>query len=293
MDAILLFACAACAVLTLSGLVRMARTSGGVRDAGSWHAPLIFASAALALATAAGVLAPLAGAVLALLPLLAVAAIVRRAWLAIARAKGQGRGPATRRVLSGLGRRLRDAVWFLRDDLRDLAARARPKPEEAPRGVSGGGAPTAALAALRSVPSVRDDGSLGFAPVPAEVAAGLESAGVEVPAPFRAVADWMADFEPEDQDDLEGHIAQEAAGWLTLAEAATTRGETLLGVRKLHPAYVAALLEIADDIAELASSAAMSDRRYHGIYGDIEDWHEEGNELPEDARGWFGDGSAA
>ena len=293
MYAILLAACAACAVLALSGMVRIARIKGGARDAGSWHAPLIFSSAAIALLTAAGGLPPAAGAVLALLPLLAVAAIVGRAWKAIARAPEQGPWSATFRVLSGLGHRLRDAVLFFRDDLRDLAAMARRRPEEAPQGAPGGNLPPQTLAALRSVPPVRADDSLGFAPLPAEVAASLEGAGVEVPPPWRAVADWAADFEPEDQGELEEHMAQEAAGLLAFAEAAMTRAETLLGVRKLHPAYVAALLEVADDIAELAASAAMADRRYHGVYGDIEDWHEDGGELPEDARGWFGDGSAA
>jgi hypothetical protein len=291
-NAILIIIGLACVILAVSGAIRMARTSGGARDAGSWHAPLIFCSLAIALLTAAGGLPLATGALLALLPLLVVAAIVRRAWLAIARA--QGRGPATRRVLSGLGRRLRDAVSFFRDDLRDLASLARPKPVEPPRAAPGGGTPAPALAALRSVPSARDDGALGFAPLPAEVAMSLEEAGVEVPPPWRAVAEWAADFEPDDQDDLEEHMAQEAAGILSWAEAAMTRAETLLGVRKLHPAYVAALLEVADDITELASSAAMASRRYHGVYEGIEDWHEEdGNELPEDARGWFGDGGAA
>ena len=79
---------------------------------------------------------------------------------------------------------------------------------------------------------------------------------------------------------------------LAVAGAKEAQAETLLNVPKLHPDYVAGQLEVADQIAEVAASAAMADRRYHEVYGDIEDWHADGNELPEDARNW-GFGGAA
>ncbi len=128
----------------------------------------------------------------------------------------------------------------------------------------------------------------------AEVAAGLMADGVAVPPPWAALAQWVAEFEPEDGDDLHGHMAGEAAGRLAFAEAQQARAETLLNLPKLHPAYVAALFELADGDAEQATASALADRRYHVVYGDIEDWHEmDGNALPEDARGWFGGGAPA
>jgi hypothetical protein len=297
----------ACAALSLSGLARMTRTKGGVRDPGCWHAPLIFASGALAFLafiTASGALGILRGAALALAPLVVVTAIVWRAWLAVARI--QGHRKAARAVLGGLRNRLRDAVWNAREDLRVTAGvlhrDAAPAPSSQPadstasspaarRRAAAGPAPTAAP---RAVPPLRQDASLGPAPEVGEVAAGLHEAMVDVPEPFRAVAEWMADFEPEDQDELEEHMAEEAAGWLTVAEAAEARAEGLLDVRKLHPEFVSGMFDNADDIAELAAGVAQANRRYHDRYEDIEDWNEaEGNALPDDAREWFGDGSTA
>lgn len=285
-------AAACCAALGLSAFARLARTDGGWRDAGCWYGPLIFASASLVLLTAAGAVAPVTGVFLAAVPLAVIAARASRVLRAAVKA-GMGGGKAARLVASLLWGRVRDALWNAREDLRDLAAAARPRRPEAPAPAPGAGIPPEAMAVLRSVPSVREDGSLGRIPAVAEVAAGLEAAGVAVPPQWAAVAEWAAGFEAQDQEDLEEHMAQETAGLLSYAEAAMTRAETMLAVPKLHPAYVAALLEVADQLAEVAASAAMAARRYHGVYGDIEDWHEDGNALPEDARAWFGGGNPA
>jgi len=284
--------CGACALEAVTAYARLARTKDGHRDAGSWHAPLIFTSGTFALLGILGVLAPAVATVLAAGPLLAVLRIVWRAWREAAGTLG--RAKATAIVLGGLLRRVREALWHTREDARELRGRLRP--DGATPAAAAPFAPAAApaaMAALRSVPSVLEDRNLGSTPAPAEVAADLEALGAMIPPPFQAVAEWMADFEPGDQDELEEHAAQEAAGWLTVAEAAGQRAETLLGVRKLHPAYVAGLLEDADAIADLASLTTMSHRRYHDVYGDVEDWHDQGNELPEDARNWgFGGGGA-
>lgn len=278
---------ACCAALALSGYVRMARADGGWRDPGCWHAPLILTSAALALLTAAGALTGLAGAVLAVIPLAVVALVVRPAWQSAA---GKlGRGTATRIVLRGLAGRLRDALWNMKEDVRGLMGRPLAAPDPAP--AKGAAAPRL-LDAVRSVPPLADAAPGGI-PFPEEVAAGLAAAGAVVSPEWQAVADLTGDFEPQDQDELDEHMASEAAGLLNQAEAAGQRAETLLGVRKLHPRYAAALLEVADGYADLASLAAAAHRVYHETYGSINEWHDaEDNELPEDARGW-GFGGAA
>lgn len=277
------FAC--CGLLALSGYVRMARADGGWRDPGCWHAPLILTSAALALLTAAGVLPVLAGAVLAPVPLAAVALVVRGAWRSAAGKLGAW--TATRIVLRGLAGRLRDALWNVKEDVRGLTGADRRVAGSVPAAGKGALAPRL-LDAVRSVPPLADAAPGGI-PFPEEVAADLEAAGAVVPAEWQAVADLTGDFEPQNQDELDEHMASEAAGLLTQAEAAGQRAETLLGVRKLHPRCAAALLEVADGYADLASLAAAAHRVYHETYGDINNWHDaEGNELPEDARGWFG-----
>ena len=284
--------CAACGIQAAAGWVRLARTQGGHRDAGSWHAPLIFTSGTFAMLAAAGVTGPFTGAFLSAVPLLAVAAIVARAWRAAAARIGPAK--ATAIVLGGLFRRVREALWHTREDFRDLAGFLRR--QDAPASPAADAAPPSQdeIAALRrAVPALRDDGNLGTAPDPAQVAAGLEAAGVAVPPPWQALAEWVAEFDPEDQDELTEHMGGEAAGLLTFAGAVEARAETLLSGRRLHPAYAAGLLEFADAVAELAALAAMADRRYHAVYGDIEDWHDDGNALPEDARNWFGGGQAA
>ena len=287
-DIALYAGCGTCALQAVAAYARLARTKDGHRDAGSWHPPLIFTSATFALLGAVGALPPLIAALFAAVPLLVVTRIVWRAWRLSARKLGWA--TATAIVLGGLLSRVREAAGHTREDLRDLVVTLRPGTvADAPAAPAAGIPP---LAALRSVPSVREPGSIGSVPAPAEVAAGLEAAGVEVPPPFRAVAEWIAGFEPEDQQDLTDHMAQEAAGMLAVAGAKEAQAETLLNVPKLHPDYVAGQLEVADQIAEVAASAAMADRRYHEVYGDIEDWHADGNELPEDARNW-GFGGAA
>jgi hypothetical protein len=285
---VLAAACACCALLALSGFVRMARVRRAWREAAFWTAPLVFVSAAFALLTALGVLGLISGIVLSAIPLAVVTARAARAHREIAKLHGAPAATAT--VLGLLGARLRDALWNAREDVRELAGMLHRETPPAAAGAPAASPPS--LVALRAVPSVRENPNLGPAPGPAEVAAGLEAAGTVVPPEWQAVAGRAGDFDPEDQDDLEGHMAGEAAGLLAFAEAKDAQAQTLLEGRKLHPRYVAALLEVADGAAELAALSALANRQYHESYGDVEDWHAEGNELPEDARNWgFGGGA--
>lgn len=277
-------ASAACALLAASGLWRMAGTRGASRDPGSWHAPLIFTSAAAALLAALGVLAPVTGAFLALVPLLVITMIVARAWQAAARALG-GR-KATALVMRGLAARVRDALLGAWEDLRALAGRPLEcaVPAAAP-------APAPVAARPRREPSTaRPDLALGPAPVPEQVAAGLQAAGVAVPACWAAVAEWEASFEPEDGEDWRRHVAERAAGILTVAEAAGWQAEDLGAGVKLDAAVVAAETDFADDLADTASAAARSIQVYDSVYDGVHDHVDSGGTLPEDARGWFGAG---
>jgi hypothetical protein len=287
--ALLWAAAVACALLAASGYAQMGRTKGGWREAAGWTAPLIFTSAATGLLALLGVLPLIAGAFLAVVPLAVVTARSARVWRQAAGTK-MGKAGATRLVLSPLWQRVRGALWNAWQDARDLAGANRRAAGSVPAATPPGKGAIAPrlLEAVRSVPPLAD-GAPGGIPFPEEVAADLEAAGAVVPAEWQAVADLTADFEPQDQDELDEHMASEAAALLTLAEAAGARAETLLGVRKLHPRYAAALLEVADGYAELASLAGAAHRVYHDTYGDINGWHDaEGNELPEDGRGWFG-----
>lgn len=276
-----------CAWVTVSHLVRVRRGKPWHLD-GYWLTAPLYGGACAVCLTVAGLLGVLPGVILAVALLGPAGWMLGDSWWKV-RGK-DGWVKANRRIGGGLWHQAWGGWAYLRDDAQTIAGLFRAGREPEPPAPS---VRAPAPAAVRTVPSVREDGNLGRTPARAEVAAGLESAGVVVPPPWQALAEWVADFEPEDQEDLQDHMAQEAAGLLTFAEACEARAETLLNVPKLHPAYVAGLLEVADQVAEVAASAAMADRRYHGVYGDIEDWHEEGNALPENARNWFGGGAPA
>ncbi len=132
----------------------------------STPAPLVFTSAALMLLVVLGTLALLPWLLIALVPLGVVAARAARAWREIARL--QGRGAATAAILGGFAARLRDALWNAREDIRDLLGILRPAAAPDAPAPSPAGIPP--LASLRSVPSVREPGSIGSVPAPAEVA---------------------------------------------------------------------------------------------------------------------------
>jgi len=290
MELILWPGCVTCGLLAVSGYAQMARANDGWREAAGWTAPLVFTSAALALLVALGTLALVPWALIALAPLAVVAARSAGAWREIAKLKGPW--AATAAVLGLLAARIRHALWNAREDLRDILHVRREAAAAAGTPYSPGADP-AALNGVRTVPSLREDASLGRTPAPGEVAAALVAAEVPVPVPWRATTEWAAEFEPDSEDEFREHAAEEAAGLLTYAEGARARAETLLTARGLHPAVIAGELDFADEVAELASTRAAAIQRYDGVYGVIGEWHEEGNELPHDARGWWGDGGGA
>jgi len=284
-------ALACSALVTLAGLAAM-RASRSWDTPGGWDGPLLFASLTFALATALGLLPPLPGAVVAVAPLLAVACTLAPYWGKAVNIEGS-RGRAALRLLAGLLRCARDLMRAAPGILRDLLRGLRPS--GAPGGGPEPGDPAPAPARPRRIPSTaRPDPDLGPAPVPAQVAADLESAGVAVPSAWAAVAERFAAFEPEDGEDLRQFIAENAAGILTVAEAIGAQAEDLGAGIKLDPAFTEAQVAFADDFADTASAAAMTLRAYDSAYDGVHEHVDNGGTLPENGRTWFGaDGPAA
>jgi hypothetical protein len=278
------------------GIAQMART-GGWRDARSWTGLLILVSAAMVPLTVLGVLPALADASLIAGPLAVIGVRCWRVWRQAARSPKIGKAGATRLVVSLLWDQLRDALRNAREGVRALAARRAADdlpaavPETASRPVRATPGVPPWRRSVPGVPSIHADPALGDAPAPADVAVALEASGVIVPRTWAAVAGEAAEFDPENEDDLCEHMDGEAAGILTWAEAVMARTENLgEGGAGLHPAYIAAHYEFADDIAELASHAAQVSKRYHLIHDDLRE-AADGAPLPAN-RFWFGDGGA-
>jgi hypothetical protein len=275
------------------GVAQMTRT-GGWRDSRSWTGMLILISAAMVPLTVLGVLPWQANAFLLAGPLAVISVRCWRVWRQAARSPELGKAGASRLVLSLLWDRARDALHDAREGARALTDRrdaddAPPASGTVPVRATPGVPPW--RRSVPGVPSIHADPALGAAPAPADVAVALEAAGVTVPRAWAGVADGAAEFDPENEDDLCEHMDGEAAGILTWAEGVMARAENLgEGGAGLHPAYVAAHYEFADDIAELASHAAQVSRRYHQIHDDLRD-AADGQPLPAN-RHWFGDGGA-
>jgi hypothetical protein len=256
--------------------------------------PLMYGCATAVAFTLLGVLPALPGALMAVALAVALAALTGEGWVLAAR-RGRGRKTALR-ILRALAR---DHVGAgprrAREDLRRLLGKLRRGPESVR--TEAGPVPVPPVRdvppAPPDVPSVRDDPALGAPPAPGDVGAGLMNASVPVPGAWAALTAEVASFEPADDEELMLHLAGEAAGVLTWAEAARARADNLLHGTGLDPAYVAGHLELADEIADLAAAVAMVDRRFHVIYGAIREWVGAGGILPHRAREFFGGADGA
>jgi hypothetical protein len=289
--------CTACALLAVSGYVRMARTEGGWGEAAGWTAPLVFTSAALLLLVAFGTLALLPWLLLALVPLAVVAWRSARVWRITAGLPESGRGKATATVLSLLAARIGNALWNAREDIRGLVPRVRraaPVAQAAPesRGDRSAGGPQrwAAAARARHVPPLMEDPYLGAHPYPADVATSLELDRVPVPPHWDRTAQVIGDFDPEDDDDTQGHLAGEAAGVLGVAAAVENRAEHLAFAVGLDPAIIEAHYDIAEGFAELATRYALLVRRDHLVMGDLREYRDQGGVIPHDGRRYMNAG---
>jgi hypothetical protein len=236
----------------------------GVRDAGNWVVLLAWSALAVVMFTFLGVIGPLAGALYATLAV-AVVLAVGRAWT-----------PEGRRALAG--------------DLRYGFA----EPFSVLRGRLGGGetakpeasSPEAAVAeaaATRTIPSVLEDPALGMAPEPAELVSGHAQA----PAPWAALAQFIAGFEPEDDMSLRMFMEGNAAGSVMVADAWHQFADTCLNSVGLDPAFVAGILEAGDSAGAHGSLLAQVIKRLSVIYGAGQEWVAAHGPLPKNAREWL------
>jgi hypothetical protein len=122
--------------------------------------------------------------------------------------------------------------------------------------------------ATRAIPSVMEDPALG---APAEPADAVPS-GVPVPAPWAALAAYIRDREPADDQELRMFSDGDAAGALAVADAQHAYADTCLTGLRLSPAYVAGVIEVGDHAAEHASLLAQVHKRFGVIYGAIKEW---------------------
>lgn len=133
-----------------------------------------------------------------------------------------------------------------------------------------------AAVASRAIPPLGADPSLGAPPEPAAI-----TAAAPVPPPYAALASWIAGFEAADDQDLRMLAEGCAAGNVAVAEAWHQFGDRCLDSR-LHPAYVAGILEVGDTEAQSAASKIQAHRRFAVIYGAVKEWISGNGPLPKD-----------
>jgi hypothetical protein len=141
-------------------------------------------------------------------------------------------------------------------------------------------AAVAEAVATRAIPSVMEDPALGVAPEPAELVSGQ----VPSPAPYAALAQFIAGFEPEDDMSLRMFMEGNAAGSVMVADAWHHFADTCLNSVGLDPAYVAGILEAGDSAGGHGSLLAQVHKRFGVIYAAVKDWISAHGPLPHKAR---------
>lgn len=178
-------------------------------------------------------------------------------------------------VLGDLGESLGAAFGHLRGLRRGPAS-----PGRASDGAAPPEAAVAEAAATRNIPNVMDDPALGPAPEPGELAAG----GIPAPAPYAALAEFIAGFEPEDDMALRMFMESSAAGSVLVADAWHHFADTCLNSVGLDPAFVAGILEAGDSAGGHGTLLAQVHKRFGVIYGAIKEWVGAHGPLPHKAR---------
>jgi hypothetical protein len=151
---------------------------------------------------------------------------------------------------------------------------------------SPGGRPEVKVIDLDDVPAPAEP----IEPPPAPPADGdyrdvpvLEGTTAAVPPHWAAVANYLADLEPEDAEHLIHLMQDEAAGVLAYADGIRAFAETLLTVIGLDPVVIQAFLELADVMGDTAHDVGLALHRFMVLYGDMI----EGPAIPRDARRWL------
>jgi len=125
------------------------------------------------------------------------------------------------------------------------------------------------------------------APRPARQAA----AAVRGPAgPWARLAADTAGFEPEDDSELLGWMAAEAAGMSGYGESLTEVYETVTSAVGVDPAALSALHDCAEDVAEAAAAMETARVRFAGHYAEPREYAASGGVLPHDGRWVTGEG---
>ena len=237
----------------------------------AWIGLLIWSGAAVAVFAFLGVIGPVAGALYAGAAAVLVI-VLARAWTREGRHALRGHLTlAPRETAREAGR-----------SGRSLFGRARrflSTGEEA----ADGAIPLEAVAehaAARAIPPVMEDPHLGPATEPAEIAA----AGIPVPPPYAALAQFIAGFEPEDDQALRMFMDGHASGMIAVADAWHAFADQLLNGVGLSPAYVAGILEAGDSAGEHASLLAQVHKRFTVVYSAVKEWIAAHGPLPHKAR---------
>lgn len=237
----------------------------GVRDAGNWVVVLAWSALAVTAFTILGVIGLLAGGLYAGIAV-AVILAASRAWT-----------PEGRDALAGdLRYGFTEPFAALR---RRLGGGAR-KPE-----TSETQEVIAEAVATRGIPSVMDDLALGPAPEPAELVSGA----VPAAAPYAALAQYIGEFEPEDDMSLRMFMESNAAGSVMVADAWHHFADTCLNSVGLDPAYVAGILEAGDSAGGHGSLLAQIHKRFGVIYAAVKEWVAAHGPLPHKAREFLTD----
>ena len=259
------------AAVAIPLIIRTLRNPRWRGDTGNWITILIFSILAISDFAAIGLLSPLAGGLIAGL-LLGAFLLLAKPW----------HKPAS------LGRDLRRNAafgkdWLVKDTLSVWGwLRARLGGKDRGPGKDGP-VPLEAVpeyAATRAIPSVMADPVLGPPTEPGEIAA----AGIPVPGPYTALAQFIGGFEPEDDMSLRMFMEGHASGTVAIADAWHHLADTLLNGVGLSPAYVAGILEAGDSAGEHASLLAQVHKRFRVVYAAIKEWIGAHGPLPHKAR---------
>jgi hypothetical protein len=288
--------------VALSHLVRMAfKRRGWALDWAGLTLPL-FGGICVTGLTVAGFVRLLPGVILAVGLLGATAVLLADSWLKMR--KLPDAKPA-RRILAALRSQAQGGLEYIREDVADVVGlfRREPKPDDgrqadAPqptmpvdvrprRDVS---VPRTAEAAAAGVPPVREDPRLPDVGPPDHIAGNLAAAGVGVPPAWAALAEMIATFEPDTEEDLSASLAGDAAGVLALSEAYRARADNLLHAVGLDPSCVAGHVNVADEISGLSQAFSLIHHQYQVFYGALSEAVQGGLILPHKARQWFGGG---
>lgn len=139
--------------------------------------------------------------------------------------------------------------------------------------------------ATRGIPPVMEDPALGLAPEPAELVAG----NIPAPAPYAALAQFIAGFEPEDDMSLRMFMEGNAAGSVLVADAWHHFADTCLNSVGLDPAFVAGILEAGDSAGGHGTLLAQVHKRFAVIYAAVKEWVGAHGPLPHKAREFLTD----